>query len=741
MRNHASNWHSKPSRARHELTGPPSHQHATMVGGGPRSRVHLGRGTRLALRLTTRYQGGRGALLASLPDHFPFFDMGGRGRPCWHHSCRGPVSSFQSKPLANGFFPISGVVDLESPNLVRGGRNSAPPVLAEVDGKSVSWINTYGGSPAPEPHVATPVPVFIRPFPRPRPRKSVDNPKSDIVAIGRPDNPPSSPHSHVHPDWPEPCYPSCYGHRQSSLSALSKTIPSDTCEVWDRTSCYNSGSAALLQGPNNKENSRNDQASNQRRDDNDTAAAPAIDDVGPAAVPLVELLLGQQRVVVAAAVLRVGHAPARVDERGGRGGGRAARRRGEAFADPVGRGRLVERERAAARWRRWWVELLELHALPVFGLVGGGGGGRGLLRGDLWLDIDLMGVLESSGRNKLAILCVGRGLSWEKRLLMNGMRGLMVLSPGFAEEGELIVTACGRGPPGACPTPPFSTRCPATPVPHLHGLQICILPFSVLADALLQLALKKGSMMRAVACSLHVRSNIATVCSHSSSSVRCRQRSTITKVNGDGSFPGISTCRPNGGACLEGMGWVSGPVAGTLHASSRPPLPSSMTPQPLPPSFNNSNHRTSTPPPSSNGLPLAALLALQSSDHRMRLGTLSTVLATGREDAGKYHGDPADKIIRDWLVQAVTLAIGQRLYGSSSLNEDVHSCVDFIDIPYGGPLAPYKEKLLCTAFCESHVAGLLPMLGGWGERALVPCPALAASPFSSTSPAFTSPPV
>ncbi|KAK7553954.1 hypothetical protein IWX91DRAFT_402996 [Phyllosticta citricarpa] len=236
------------------------------------------------------------------------------------------------------------------------------------------------------------------------------------------------------------------------------------------------------------------------------------------------------------------------------------------------------------------------------------------------------------------------------------------------------------------------------------------------------------------------------------------------------------------------MGWVSGPVAGTLHASSRPPLPSSMTPQPLPPSFNNSNHRTSTPPPSSNGLPLAALLALQSSDHRMRLGTLSTVLATGREDAGKYHGDPADKIIstqkthsdiplvdsnnlataknlplatpsagrrrhpillpqvcahlpRDWLVQAVTLAIGQRLYGSSSLNEDVHSCVDFIDIPYGGPLAPYKEKLLCTAFCESHVAGLLPMLGGWGERALVPCPALAASPFSSTSPAFTSPPV
>ncbi|KAK7617994.1 hypothetical protein IWX50DRAFT_667521, partial [Phyllosticta citricarpa] len=35
---------------------------------------------------------------------------------------------------------------------------------------------------------------------------------------------------------------------------------------------------------------------------------------------------------------------------------------------------------------------------------------------------------------------------------------------------------------------------------------------------------------------------------------------------------------------------------------------------------------------------------------------------------------------RDWLVQAVTLAIGQRLYGSSSLNEDVHSCVDFIDI-------------------------------------------------------------
>ncbi|KAK7535558.1 hypothetical protein IWX46DRAFT_652197 [Phyllosticta citricarpa] len=203
------------------------------------------------------------------------------------------------------------------------------------------------------------------------------------------------------------------------------------------------------------------------------------------------------------------------------------------------------------------------------------------------------------------------------------------------------------------------------------------------------------------------------------------------------------------------MGWVSGPVAGTLHASSRPPLPSSMTPQPLPPSFNNSNHRTSTPPPSSNGLPLAALLALQSSDHRMRLGTLSTVLATGREDAGKYHGDPADKIISNNLATAKNLPLAtpsagrrrhpillpQRLYGSSSLNEDVHSCVDFIDIPYGGPLAPYKEKLLCTAFCESHVAGLLPMLGGWGERALVPCPALAASPFSSTSPAFTSPPV
>ncbi|KAL2675925.1 hypothetical protein IWX47DRAFT_920475 [Phyllosticta citricarpa] len=139
----------------------------------------------------------------------------------------------------------------------------------------------------------------------------------------------------------------------------------------------------------------------------------------------------------------------------------------------------------------------------------------------------------------------------------------------------------------------------------------------------------------------------------------------------------------------------------------------------------------------------------------MRLGTLSTVLATGREDAGKYHGDPADKIISNNLATAKNLPLAtpsagrrrhpillpQRLYGSSSLNEDVHSCVDFIDIPYGGPLAPYKEKLLCTAFCESHVAGLLPMLGGWGERALVPCPALAASPFSSTSPAFTSPPV
>ncbi|KAK7526444.1 uncharacterized protein IWZ02DRAFT_479601 [Phyllosticta citriasiana] len=218
MRNHASNWRSKPSRARHELTGPPSHQHATMVGGGPRSRVLLGRGTRLALRLTTRYQGGQGALLASLPDHFPFFDMIGRwpiayrgGKQDELHraaSCSsptthpggtreamvasflpwitGPVSSFQSKPLANGFFSISGVMDLESPNLVQGGRNSAPPVFAEIDGKSVSWINTYGGSPAPEPHVATPVPVLIRPFPRPHPRKAVDNPKSDIVAIGRP---------------------------------------------------------------------------------------------------------------------------------------------------------------------------------------------------------------------------------------------------------------------------------------------------------------------------------------------------------------------------------------------------------------------------------------------------------------------------------------------------------------------------------------------------------------------------
>ncbi|KAK8196424.1 hypothetical protein BKA81DRAFT_366565, partial [Phyllosticta paracitricarpa] len=178
---------------------------------------------------TTHPGGTREALLASfLP--WPGIELPVEALGKW------VLSNFRCCGSGNLPLPNS-----RSPNLVRGGRNSAPPVLAEVDGKSVSWINTYGGSPAPEPHVATPVPVFIRPFPRPRPRKSVDNPKSDIVAIGRPDNPPSSPHSHVHPDWPEPCYPSCYGHRQSSLSALSKTIPSDTCEVWDRTSCYNSG--------------------------------------------------------------------------------------------------------------------------------------------------------------------------------------------------------------------------------------------------------------------------------------------------------------------------------------------------------------------------------------------------------------------------------------------------------------------------------------------------------------------
>ncbi|KAK7526446.1 uncharacterized protein IWZ02DRAFT_513875 [Phyllosticta citriasiana] len=258
--------------------------------------------------------------------------------------------------------------------------------------------------------------------------------------------------------------------------------------------------------------------------------------------------------------------------------------------------------------------------------------------------------------------------------------------------------------------------------------------------------------MRAVACSLHMQTAVDNNQSERSWVIAWR-------------FDLLTQwwCLPR-----EGMGWVSGPVAGTLHASSRPPLHSSMTPQTLPPSFNNSNHRTSKPPPSSNGLPLAALLALQSSDHRMRLGTLSTVLTTGGEEAGKYHGDPADKIIStqktqsdillvdsDNLLTAKNLSLAppgagrrrhpillpQRLYGSSSLNEDAHSWIDFIDIPFGGPLASYKEKLLCTALCESQVAGLLPMRGGWGERALVPCPALVASPFSSTSPAFTSPPV
>ncbi|KAK8244037.1 putative TOS1-like glycosyl hydrolase-domain-containing protein [Phyllosticta capitalensis] len=83
-------------------------------------------------------------------------------------------------------------------------------VVAEIDGELVSWINTYGGTPAPQP--PAPEPPAVQP-------PAVSSPSASPTSVPLPPPPPP-------PEFPPSVQP--------------KPAPSGTCQAWDRVSYYNS---------------------------------------------------------------------------------------------------------------------------------------------------------------------------------------------------------------------------------------------------------------------------------------------------------------------------------------------------------------------------------------------------------------------------------------------------------------------------------------------------------------------
>ncbi|KAK7521850.1 putative TOS1-like glycosyl hydrolase-domain-containing protein [Phyllosticta citriasiana] len=80
---------------------------------------------------------------------------------------------------------------------------------------------------------------------------------------------------------------------------------------------------------------------------------------------------------------------------------------------------------------------------------------------------------------------------------------------------------------------------------------------------------------------------------------------------------------------------------------------------------------------------LLALLALVLTASAMRNGCENAV----KDESGNYYCEPAVDTIRYVNIS------GSGTYQTPSLIEGENTCVDFIDIPYGGPLAPYNEEI------------------------------------------------
>lgn len=82
---------------------------------------------------------------------------------------------------------------------------------------------------------------------------------------------------------------------------------------------------------------------------------------------------------------------------------------------------------------------------------------------------------------------------------------------------------------------------------------------------------------------------------------------------------------------------------------------------------------------------LLALFAHLSITGAMRNGCADAAM----DESGNYYCEPAVNTIKYVNIS------GSGTYKTPSLIEGSDSCVDFIDIPYSGPLAPYNEEV-CT---------------------------------------------